>query len=355
MNEKRSHIRCDWSPDIWSWSPLEGRWSPEHGRPDKPVYLEISTRDVGYRQGYDFWRETVFYAFDADRQRDRETPGFRAAVSGLVSVSAEFYTYRSDAVSGGRTQRQINADNCRDIDLGLVLAGERRHSDTVGNSGTTCAGEFYLYDAALPSRVEWGAHQGIHMTLRREAVETALGGPLSSVGRIAELLESSRMGTLLKQQLQLMAQHIHVLASDERAFLLEQATELALYSLSRIRGLMEMPHDGGHAGLYVAARRIIEARYADADLTPSRIASILGVSRASLYRAFSGHEHSVSDAIRDVRLNRALALLRFAQHLSVNDIALRCGFTHVRSFQRAFRVRFEMTPGEARETWICRE
>jgi len=349
MYDKRTHIRCDWSPDIWSWSPLEGRWSPVHGRPRDAVHLEVSTNDAGYREGYDFWRETVFYAFDADRQPEHGSKGFRADVSGLISEIGEFYTYRSDAMSGGRTRQQINADDCRDIDLGLVLAGERRYSDASGTNGITRDGGFYLYDAAQPSRVQWEAHEGIHMTLRREAVENVLGKPLPPVDQIAGLLDSSRMGATLKRQLSFMADHIGALSANERTFLLEQAVELALFSLGRVRGLVDPSQEETQAGLYVAARRVIEAHYADKNLTPSSVALLLGVSRASLYRAFSGHKHSVSDVICDIRLERAKTMLKLARQLPLDEVALRCGFTHVRSFQRVFRKRFGVSPSEARE------
>ena len=60
-------IAWDWTPAVWAWSPAEGV-----GRP-RTVYLkdacvDVSTDGVEPAETYEYWRETVFYYFAADRQ-----------------------------------------------------------------------------------------------------------------------------------------------------------------------------------------------------------------------------------------------------------------------------------------------
>ena len=110
---------------------------------------------VDASQAYDYWRETAFYYFAADRQlAEAKAISLRAHV--LVAPRGEFRLYRSDAISGSRTQRQVSADGGDNVDLGLVLAGVRVHHD--GRVEMVArAGEFFVDDSAEPSHVRWTA------------------------------------------------------------------------------------------------------------------------------------------------------------------------------------------------------
>lgn len=73
-----------------------------------------------------------------------------------------------------------------------------------------------------------------------------------------------------------------------------------------------------------------------------------GVSREHFIRAFSArHRESPGALLRRLRLEHARAMLR-ATELSVQEVALACGFTSSNTFCRAFRQKFGRSPGAGR-------
>ncbi|MCR5871095.1 MULTISPECIES: helix-turn-helix domain-containing protein [unclassified Sphingomonas] len=80
----------------------------------------------------------------------------------------------------------------------------------------------------------------------------------------------------------------------------------------------------------------------------ARLAQLLGLSRASLYRLFGRYQEGVAEAIRAARLEHSRALLLHDATLSVTDAAYRSGFLDLSSFARMYRRRFGHSPREAR-------
>jgi len=85
-------------------------------------------------------------------------------------------------------------------------------------------------------------------------------------------------------------------------------------------------------------------------LGPHLITKDLRVSRSSLYRTFE-MEGGIAKIIRDKRLDRAYRILveERGRHVSLKEIAYRCGFHDATQFTKAFKTRFSMSPKEARE------
>lgn len=84
-------------------------------------------------------------------------------------------------------------------------------------------------------------------------------------------------------------------------------------------------------------------------LRVSALCQRFGVSRATLYRMFEA-DGGLVHYVRERQLRRALGVLTSPahHHLRIVDIALEHGFATESSFIRAFRRRFEVTPGEVR-------
>lgn len=95
--------------------------------------------------------------------------------------------------------------------------------------------------------------------------------------------------------------------------------------------------------------RVITAHLASPRLTPARIAELAGVSRSTLYRAYSPVGGIAGrllrrrlELVRNDLENRSLA------NLSVAHLAERRGLHNAASFHRAFREHFGETPGDVR-------
>ena len=110
----------------------------------------------------------------------------------------------------------------------------------------------------------------------------------------------------------------------------------------------ELAADQIGASLRIAARRAIDARLHQPDLSPAEIAVVLGVSRAALYRACEP-DGGVAAMIWQRRLKRAAqSLTDPADKRRVSQIAFACGFASEAHFSRAFRREFGATPTDIR-------
>ncbi|UYY77382.1 helix-turn-helix domain-containing protein [Sphingomonas sp. R1] len=154
---------------------------------------------------------------------------------------------------------------------------------------------------------------------------------------------------------QLMADHARMLverlpsARPDDALAVARATGLMLGGL-----IAPMVEEGPQrASVAVAAlfriKRFIRANLAQPDLGPDSVAKAMGMSRASLYRAFAPLG-SVGDFIRRQRLERVLSDLGdpACRGRSIAEIAYGWGFADWSTFSRAFRSAFGITPSEAR-------
>lgn len=94
---------------------------------------------------------------------------------------------------------------------------------------------------------------------------------------------------------------------------------------------------------------LIRGNYADADLTPQKIAEEMGISKSYLYRIIGSTDKSVNAWLMDYRLQRAYEMLvtgsRYAQ---IKQIAYECGFKTASHFTQSFRSKYGATPNALR-------
>ncbi|MBB3930116.1 AraC-like DNA-binding protein [Kaistia hirudinis] len=99
-----------------------------------------------------------------------------------------------------------------------------------------------------------------------------------------------------------------------------------------------------------AVKSFIDTHLADSGLNPDRIAGANGISVRYLHHLFQADGQSVTDWIRERRLDQGRKGLESAElmALTVNEIGLRSGFSSDAHFRRAFKTRFGVAPREYR-------
>lgn len=97
-----------------------------------------------------------------------------------------------------------------------------------------------------------------------------------------------------------------------------------------------------------AMREVLVRRCADPDLGMAEVAAAVGVSERAGHLAFAAAGLRFGDCLAEARLARVLARLRSGEAGRIIDIAFAAGFGDVSHFNRLFRRRFGMTPGEMR-------
>lgn len=337
-----------WEPHVWRWNPAVGRWRPEYGKPSESFYFQVSTEHVRGSETFEFWRNAVYYNFDAELPR-RPKEGFQATAQAFLTPRGDFFVYQSDPIAGRRTIRQARASDNDTIDIGLVRSGKRFSRSDRDVTMKAAAGAFFIYDPSRPCRVDWTAHKGLHLTLRRDVVRAAFGGDVPSASDIRTALASSHLAPFIRNQLILLAKSLSALSAAERLFVLDQTIDLCLAAMRGSTPQGRHTSLSTRHGLFVAAQRYISEHLADRDLCAERIARAIGCSRSTLYRAFSEHQLSVAEYIRERRLQWVLhTLTNTPKETSIATIAYRCGFSDLAHFNKVFKRRFGMSPSSYR-------
>lgn len=99
--------------------------------------------------------------------------------------------------------------------------------------------------------------------------------------------------------------------------------------------------------LRTRVRCFVEENIAAPDLSVTRIARKMNVSRATLYRLFS-EVGGVRKFVTQVRLDTARRMLESGslQRGHILDVGYRCGFSSPGAFSRAFKTHYGISPGE---------
>lgn len=98
------------------------------------------------------------------------------------------------------------------------------------------------------------------------------------------------------------------------------------------------------------AQAVILRRIGDPSLGPDEVAAELCMSRRALYLLFEKYGMTPTRAIREIRLESCRRVLGDARHLhrKITDVAMDFGFDDPASFSRQFKLRYGLSPREAR-------
>ncbi|RYY81329.1 MAG: AraC family transcriptional regulator [Comamonadaceae bacterium] len=245
-----------------------------------------------------------------------------------------------------RSREQALRDGVDYISLNVVAEGRNFVVDHHGHVHRLRAGMAFLVDSAEPVAFSVQRHRMVSLFLPRFKVMDALG-------RIPERLPDAvaggtGLGAVVAAQLCTVAAEAHRLTPPQRIAMVGACTDTVLAALVAAAG--DAPASPVDSRVYLAACRLIRERCADTSFRPGDLAQALRCSRATLYRAFAAHQEGVASRIREARLTLARNMIESRRHagLTLGEIAFRCGFLDQSAFNRTFRRRHGLTPGEAR-------
>lgn len=92
----------------------------------------------------------------------------------------------------------------------------------------------------------------------------------------------------------------------------------------------------------------LDSHLGDADLDLARVAATLGLAPRTLQAMFQEQDLTFTHSLLERRLLAAQRQLGDGRHVRIGEVAYAVGFSDLSYFNRAFRQRFGMTPGECR-------
>jgi AraC-like DNA-binding protein len=310
------------------------------------VLKNFSTDAVPPKDRLDYWHEDVLRRLDT-RPSAEMAPVFAARLLCFSGGKAELLEHSGSALVASRDAARIRRDGADDISLNFMVKCTRA---TVSHAGLEQhrlrVGDMMIIDLASPSEMSRASHRVISLFLPRARVRAACGDPAALAGRF---LARRGMPAMLRGHMQNTMDQAAVLSSQQRVLAVNIAADMAL-SILQAEPSAQPAMEAAATGLYHAGMMLIARDYANPQLNPAGLAAALGCSRASLFRAFRAQEDSIAGAIWTARLTRAHDLLRASEGriLPISEIAFCSGFHEITTFNKMFRNKYGMTPGELR-------
>ena len=307
----------------------------------------VSTDPYKGAEAFDFWRTTGFRWVDARRTAPVPDAGFRGMAAFVSVGGVDFWRYRSGAIETSRTATHCRADGGDEFNLTLLRSGRA----VVEQNGTTVigAGDIGLFDMGRPLQARWDDHSEILIRIPRATARRVLGDLGSLAG--LRIPGDAGVGRVLAAQMRLTDRLVDQLDPVAAAAAVDVVLKVAAQAVAMIRR-----GDGGRGaapavrpGRADAIEGYIDRHLDDPDLDVASIATALGLSRSSLYRAFPVKDGGPARFILNRRLDLCReALLSGASTESLGDLAARWGFDDYGVFLRAFRRRFGAAPSALR-------
>ncbi|MCO5063891.1 MAG: helix-turn-helix domain-containing protein [Rhizobiaceae bacterium] len=157
------------------------------------------------------------------------------------------------------------------------------------------------------------------------------------------------MGKLLADYLFILNRSLEELRATEMPNIVAATRSIVAACLSPSQDRLTEAKSPIDATLLARARRLIDSRLTDHELSPEMLCASLGTSRSRLYRLFEPLG-GVASYIRKRRLLRTRdALSDIADGRSIARIAEQWGFLDASAYSRTFRNEFGISPKEARD------
>jgi len=281
-----------------------------------------------------------------DVELEQGAPEFQNRVRGYNLGPAVFSLCQSTPQGLGRSRATTRRDGLDHIQIVATLTDDY-YADYDGRIVHSAPGTLRIVDMSRPYRSQVAAFTTLNLMLPREA----LGAELAGRDLHGMVLTPDR------SPVRLLRSHLDAMWSDIENMTLEEAVAATAAAAALAGGALGDPTalDASHQKpvertLVSIARRFIDQRLDQDDLTPEAVGAHLGVSRRTLYRLFDDLG-GVAGYIQARRLDRAFDTIvgATAPRASLADIAYANGFQSDAHFSRAFRARFGAPPGEMRE------
>lgn len=160
----------------------------------------------------------------------------------------------------------------------------------------------------------------------------------------------SGVGMLFNEYLQLIIRHRESLAPAIESVMGVQLMELLAATLEADPRILQSNNSAVRCAHLKRVEEFIRRNLSDVDLTPDRVAQSCAISTRYLHLLFKETDQTVSQWIRDLRLQAAYEhLCRSSGNIQIGQIAYQWGFTDQAQFCNAFKSKYGLKPSDLRK------
>ncbi|WP_158562760.1 helix-turn-helix domain-containing protein [Marinitenerispora sediminis] len=313
----------------------------------------IDTDDLPRDERLDHWNAVLVDAFAPLRATSEHAPDYRARYRKVRLGTTGVYTTFFQPMTIVRTPRLVRQSDPDRYFLNLVQSGTLA---ITGDTGETVfsAGHFHPNDSATPFRMHLDHGNGpvrvLSTIIPKDRVPLPpavaarfIGRPVPSTDGIAALLT----GLLI----QVTTDADRYPPADGPRLEATVADLIAALFAHELENESALEPETRRRTVFLQAQAFIQRHLTEPGLNPAAIAAAHHISPSHLHRLFHDNGTTVSDWIRQQRLEHArrdLAEPALATE-PIADIAARWGFPHPAAFSRAFRTAYGMPPSEYRQ------
>lgn len=289
---------------------------------------------------------------------------------GLFGVTAELERGHRDGFSGEFTLRRFGGAGLVELRASSyrVERGKADIADAPGDSiciyqqlgeggwfdgmrGDDFAisnGGFATSHTDLPYRTLPLGAGGFHLRILKVPAADMLAPPDRLRGLSPKTFNDAALAPLLQSCFTDLAETTRAGDTARTAPLVQAVAQLALIERGVVRPASRRAQYALRIARLSLAHRLIRCRLHNPELSPSLVASLLGISLRHMHMLFEMAEKSFSQTVTEERLKEARRLLVDAPERLIADIARACGFESLATFYRLFNAACGMAPGDYR-------
>ncbi len=311
------------------------------------MHNHYSTHLIPQRERQNYWRGLIDETYFPLELGFRDAHQFQGHLSRWPLGRLAISRLESSATCYRRTARQIDHSSPYFL-ITLPEHAPVRFSQA-GRTVVCHPGAFILERNDQPYEFSYGKENALWvMRVPIELLKTRLREPERFL--YMEFDRRQGLGNLFYSFMRNLVQQLDYTDETTHDLLANQLIDLLAHSLERDERFL-MSHE---AGLRSAHLRNIESFVREnirrADLSPEVIAAACQISTRYLHKLFRGSGQTVSQWIRELRLQSAFNDIAADRGFStLAEISYRWGFNDQTHFCRLFKNRFGCTPKEVRE------
>lgn len=295
-----------------------------------------------------YWQEVIGNTYFSLQLRFPHSDVFRGAVDSWDIGDFSLSRLQSDAL---RYQR-LRTHCSRDEDHFLVTIPQQSQIEfsQFGRNVTCSPGRFILEHSNEPYEFSHGSPNSMWvLKLPGKLLRNRLRSPERFCAMQFEAMTG--IGMIFSEFLQLLSRHREHINDRVEPLFVQQLTELLAITLENDPRVLQ---SGNSAVRSAHLRRVEEytrRNLQDPGLTPEQIAKACAISTRYLHLLFKDTDRTVSQWIKELRLQAAHDhLLRAAGSTQIGQIAYQWGFADQAQFCNAFKTYFGIKPSELRKT-----
>ena len=309
------------------------------------MHQKFSTQDVPFHHEFGHWREVIADAYFNLQLSFQDAQSFNGQLDTWDLNSAQLSRLESSAMRYRRLRQHCNLQD-RQVLVTVPIKSDVEFSQ-LGRTTRCAPGQFLIELSEEPYQFEHGQQNAMWvLKVPAAALKARIGEPSRFCARQYDCTQG--VGRLFTDYLQLMTQQFDAPHASRVVSLMgTQLVDLLAVSLQQhpdaLQSLTSAVRDAHLARIEAHVRHHL----CDPSLSPDHIAQGCGISLRYLHMLFRETGQSVSQWIRDLRLQSAHELLSGAVATkSIAQIAYTVGFGDQAQFSHAFRKKFGHPPSD---------